>query len=84
VILNYARAFGTVKWTLAASGNYTFHSKYQATATSLDRECVGYYSVNCNYSGSLQPKYTWSVRNTFTKGSVDLSLLWRHISSMKQ
>lgn len=84
VILNYARAFGTVKWTLAASGNYTFHSKYQATATSLDRECVGYYSVNCNYSGSLQPKYTWSVRNTFTKGSVDVSLLWRHISSMKQ
>ncbi len=84
VILNYVHSFGKVKWTLSANGNYTFHAKFQATATSLDRECIGYYSVNCNYSGSIQPKYTWSVRNTVSVDAIDLSLLWRHISSVKQ
>ncbi len=84
VILNYTRPIGSVKWTLNAVANVTFHSKFKATATSIDRECVGLYSVNCSFTGSIQPRHTWSVQNTFSlKGGMDLSLLWRHQSSAR-
>ncbi|WP_225207364.1 TonB-dependent receptor domain-containing protein [Novosphingobium huizhouense] len=84
VILSYSYDFGAVKWNLTANGNYTAHSKYKATPTSLYRECVGYYSVNCSFTGSIQPKYQWSVRNTFGIGRADVSFLWRHISGVRQ
>ncbi len=84
VIINYSRPIGAVKWTLNAVGNVTFHSKFKATPTSIDRECVGYYSVNCSFTGSIQPRHSWSVQNTFSLKGTDLSLLWRHQSSAKQ
>lgn len=85
VLVSYNRKIGAVKWTANVTGNFTFHSKYQATATSVDRECVGYYSVNCSFTGSLQARRQFSVRNTFSfKGGFDVSLLWRHISGFKQ
>ena len=68
---------------MSFNGNYTAHSKFQASATSLNRECVGLYSTNCSFTGSIQPKYQWSLRNTLTYKKVDLSLLWRHISGNK-
>ncbi len=84
VIVNYAHTFGAVKWTMGANANFTFGSRYQATATSVDRECVGFYSVNCSFTGSLQARRQISVRNTFTVDGVDLSFLWRHTSGFKQ
>jgi outer membrane receptor protein involved in Fe transport len=84
VILNYSRRFGDVKWAMSANANFTFSSKYQATPVSVDRECVGYYSVNCSFTGSLQARRQISVRNTLSSGGVDVSLLWRHISRFKQ
>jgi len=85
VILSYAHTFGAVKWTANVNGNFTFTSKYKATPASVDRECVGYYSVNCSFTGSLQARHQFSVRNTFSlKGGMDFSVLWRHISSFKQ
>ena len=84
VILNYQRPIGAVKWTLNAVANFTFHSKFKATPSGFDRECVGYYSVNCSFTGSIQPRRTWSVQNTFSFKAMDLSLLWRHQSSAKQ
>ena len=81
VAINYAREFGKVQWTATVFGNYTASSKFQATSTAVNRECVGYYSVNC---GSLQPKFSWSMRNTFTYGKLDFSVLWRHLDSMVQ
>lgn len=84
VIANYQRDFGSVGWAVNFTGNYTFHSKFKATPTSLNRECVGYYSSNCSFTGSIQPEYQWSLRNTFSIEDIDLSLLWRHISSAEQ
>jgi outer membrane receptor protein involved in Fe transport len=67
--------------TVDFEGNWTHSSKFQPGPTQLDRECVGYYSSNC---ASIQPKYSWSQRTTLTVlHQVDLSLLWRHISSEK-
>jgi hypothetical protein len=84
LIINYQRDLGSVKWTFNGVGNVTFRSKFKATPTSVDRECVGYYSVNCSFTGSIQPRQSWSVQNTFSKDGVDLSLMWRHTSSAKQ
>lgn len=84
LIANYNTELGFAKWTINFVGNYTRHSKYKATPTVDFRECVGYYSANCSFTGSLQPKYQWSLRNTFGIGKMDLSFLWRHISKMRQ
>ena len=32
--------------------------------------------------GSLQPEFSWLQRTTLTFGDIDVSLMWRHISSM--
>ncbi|HUQ13429.1 MAG TPA: TonB-dependent receptor, partial [Novosphingobium sp.] len=84
VIANYNTDLGFADWAIAFSGNYTFNSKFKATPAGLNRECVGYYSSNCSFTGSLQPKFQWSLRNTFTIDEIDLSLLWRHIDRMEQ
>ncbi len=66
------------------SGNYTFHSKFRAEAGGMNRECVGYYSINCTSVGSILPKFSFNQRTTLSFGDIDLSLLWRHISGTQQ
>lgn len=80
VSINYSKDIGFAKWALIANGNWTNSSKFQATPTSVNRDCVGLYSVNC---ASIQPKFQWSVRNTLSFDAVDLSLLWRYIDGVK-
>ena len=84
VVANYQTDLGFAEWAINFTGNYTFNSKFKATPTSLNRECVGFYSSNCSFTGSLQPKYQLSLRNTFTVDNVDLSFLWRHIDGFRQ
>ena len=69
---------------LSFAGNYTFASTFNAFVASplaINRDCVGFISANC---GSLQPEFQWSQRTTLTFEAVDVSLLWRHISSFEQ
>ncbi len=80
---NYKHKFGAATVNVGLTGNYTFEQKFQATPISIDRECVGYYSVNCGLSGSIQPKLAWNQRTTVTVGAVDLSYLWRHIDGVE-
>jgi outer membrane receptor protein involved in Fe transport len=81
VTANYRRTLGSVfgttaKINLAFGGNYTRRSTFQATPTAVNRECTGFYSVNCL---SIQPKYSFNQRTTLSLGRVDTSLLWRYI-----
>ena len=81
VSANYKTVLGTfagddLGLNLNFTGNWTEQSKYQASPTSINRECTGFYSVNC---GSIQPKFSFNQRTTFSLGKVDLSLLWRYI-----
>lgn len=78
---NYARDFGDVGFRLNFLGNYTIDQKFQATPTAVNRECVGFYSVNC---GSIQPTITTNTRFTFSWKGVDASLLWRFLSATEQ
>jgi outer membrane receptor protein involved in Fe transport len=84
----YNRDIGFAKLGLSFNGNYTFRSQFQASASSLNRECAGYYSQNCGIGGgesvgSPIPKFQWSQRTTLDFGKAELSLLWRHIDSLK-
>ncbi|HEX2812424.1 MAG TPA: TonB-dependent receptor [Sphingopyxis sp.] len=70
--------FANLSWSFV--GNWTRHSKFNANVAdpdSLNRECVGYYSVNCSFTGSIQPEFQFSNRFTLGFDKVDLSLLWR-------
>lgn len=83
--MNYTTGIGTLlgqeaRLSLSFQGNYTAHSKFQATPTSLDRECVNQYSVNC---ASIQPKYSFNQRTTLGLGPVDISLLWRWMNKVR-
>ncbi|HEV2569044.1 TonB-dependent receptor plug domain-containing protein [Sphingomonas sp.] len=85
VSLNYRADLAFAKLNLSFIGNWTKSQKFRASPTSaLNRECVGYYSVNCTASqASIQPEFTWNQRTTLSFDNVDLSLLWRHISAVR-
>ena len=92
VTFDYRHNLGTImnapaKIALAFGGNYTRSQKFKAIASSsssVDRECVGFYSANCGFpAGGLLPKYTFNERTTLSLGRVDLSLLWRYINKMR-
>lgn len=80
---NYRTKFTEdVGLTLSFSGNWTNTSKFQAAAGLINRECTGYYSVNC---ASIQPKFLWNARATLNfLENIDLSVLWRHIDAVQQ
>ncbi|MFC3713190.1 TonB-dependent receptor domain-containing protein [Sphingoaurantiacus capsulatus] len=81
---NYTRDLSFARLALGFVGTYTKDSQFQAIPTSLNRECVGYYSPNCGVSsGQIQPKYQFSQRTTLGFGDVDVSLLWRFLDAVK-
>ncbi len=85
LIANYRRSLGTLigspaRINLSFGGNWTRSSKFQATPTSLNRDCVGFYSVNC---GSPSPEFSFNQRSTLSLGKVDISVLWRYIHKLE-
>ena len=84
VTANYNKQFGDFGLDLNFNGNWTNSLKFRAAPTSLNRECVGYYSANCGPAlGQIQPRLSWQQRTTLSVGDASLSLLWRHLSSAK-
>jgi iron complex outermembrane recepter protein len=86
LIANYKTSVGFGDLALSFVGNWTRNSEFNSNVASPDsffRECAGYYSVNCSFTGSIQPKLQFSQRSTLTMGKVDLSLLWRWIDGVK-
>ena len=86
LIANYKTDVGFGSLALSFVGNWTNNSEFNANVESPEgffRECAGLYSVNCSFTGSIQPKLQFSQRTTLTMGKVDLSLLWRWIDAMK-
>ncbi|MFZ4687624.1 MAG: TonB-dependent receptor domain-containing protein [Polymorphobacter sp.] len=88
VTASYSNDIGFAKLGIIANFNYTFSSSFNADVTAPGggflRECVGFYSVNCSFTGSIQPKWQSSVRTTLGFDVVDISLLWRHIDGVEQ
>jgi outer membrane receptor protein involved in Fe transport len=80
VTANYRRDFGDVKLDLNFVGNWTNNLQFRASPTGLNRQCVGFYSVNCGpEGGNIQPEFSFQQRTTLSFGPADVSLLWRYI-----
>jgi outer membrane receptor protein involved in Fe transport len=61
-------------------GNITDELLFQASPTSINRECVGQYSPNRDPS---LPEFTFNFRTTASFGAFgDVSLLWRFQDKM--
>jgi iron complex outermembrane receptor protein len=86
LIANYKTDVGFGSLALSFVGNWTRSSEFNSNVDNPDsffRECVGRYSVNCSFTGSIQPKLQFSQRSTLSMGKVDLSLLWRWIDAVE-
>ena len=78
--INYRKDFDFATWTSSFNGNWTNSSKFQATPSGLNRECVGFYSSNC---ASIQPEFSSSWRNTLTFDDMSVSLFHRWIDAVE-
>ncbi len=76
--LNATHDFDLGRLTLGFNGTWTEKNLFQATPSSINRECVNYYSISC---GNPQPEYSASTRATFSTDEADVSLQWRYIGS---
>ncbi|SFP78813.1 TonB-dependent receptor domain-containing protein [Sphingomonas rubra] len=77
---NYRQNLGFGALALSFNGNWTNKNTFRATPTSVNRDCVGFYSTNCL---SIQPEFSFNQRTTLTIGGADISLLWRFIDSVR-
>ena len=86
LLMNYNTDLGFADLALSFVGNWTNSSTFRSDVSlpsSLNRECVGFFSVNCSFTGSIQPELQFSQRTTLSFDDFDLSLLWRWIDSVK-
>lgn len=66
---------------LSFDANWTNRSRFKASPGSINRECVGFYSINC---GSIQPEFSFNQRTSLNwDNGLTLSVLWRHLSGVK-
>lgn len=79
--VNYRVDAGFANLSFFWNGNYTFSNRFQATPSSVDRECVGFFSVNC---GPIQPEWSWNARATMSLPSdTEISVRWRYIGGVE-
>ncbi|WP_448582842.1 TonB-dependent receptor plug domain-containing protein [Thermaurantiacus sp.] len=79
--LSWRTELGPTTFGISMIGNYTFSNKFQATPTSPNRECAGYYSISC---GPILPTLSFQLRPTLSlKTGTDISLRWRYIDGVE-
>ncbi|WP_422342640.1 TonB-dependent receptor domain-containing protein [Parasphingorhabdus sp.] len=67
--------------SMSFDGTWTNKNLFQASPTALNRECIGFYSVNCN----PQSEFAFSQRTSVTfDEDYTLSLRWRYLSGVEQ
>ena len=80
----YSNDIGFATLGLQGNANWTFSQTFKASPTSINRQCVGYFSPDCGFTGSLQPKFQSSLRATLGFDDFDISGVWRHLSGLIQ
>lgn len=74
---------GSVNWNF--NGVYALEQRFQATPTSVDRECIGFYSVNCPGATETQipqPQLQFNQRLTYSWNILDVSLQHRYVGPL--
>ena len=80
----YSNDIGFATLGLQGNANWTFSQTFQASPTAISRQCVGFFSPDCGFTGSLQPKFQSSLRATLGFDAFDISGVWRHLSGLIQ
>ncbi|GAA0487787.1 TonB-dependent receptor [Parasphingorhabdus litoris] len=71
----------SIDLAMSFDGTWTNKNLFQASSRSLNRECVGFYSVNCN----PQSEFAFTQRTSLTfEEDFTLSLRWRFLSGVEQ
>ncbi|OON64157.1 hypothetical protein B0920_12735 [Massilia sp. KIM] len=84
--LNLSQLGADSRWgslDLSLGSNFVTEYDYQATPTSVNRDCLGYYSIACNnvvnapvYKRKFNQRTTWNV------GKWSMGYNWRYVSSV--
>jgi iron complex outermembrane recepter protein len=76
--LNAAQDFDFGQISLGVNATWTLENLFQATPRSINRECLGFFSVNC---GNPQPEVAVNTRLTYSSPSrsTDVSLFWNYL-----
>lgn len=71
----------TIGLNFSFDGTWTNKNLFQSIPGAINRDCVGFYSVNCF---SIQPEFAFTQRTSVTfDETFRLSLLWRYIDSVQ-
>lgn len=66
---------------MSFDGTWTNKNTFRASPTSVNRDCLGFYSVNCD----PQSEFAFSQRTSLTfEEDYTLSLRWRYLSGVEQ
>lgn len=86
--LNFSQLGMNAGWgglDLSLGANFVNEYQYQATPTSLDRDCLGYYSIACNNVVNAPVyKRKFAQRTTWNKGSWSVGYNWRYVSAVDE
>ena len=67
---------------MSFDGTWTNKNTFQAFPGGLNRDCVGFYSVNC---GSIQPEFVFTQRTSVSfDEEFTLSLRWRYLDGVSE
>ncbi|MEZ0471760.1 TonB-dependent receptor domain-containing protein [Luteimonas salinilitoris] len=75
--LQLPRHYGRLNFSLDTTR--VTRNRQQATPASIDRDCLGYYSISCTPS----PKFKSILRTTWSLDDLALSLNWRYTSALE-
>jgi outer membrane receptor protein involved in Fe transport len=78
ITATYGVDFGDVGLNFALNANHSMRNRFQALPTSFNRECQGFFSVDCD--GVMIPDWSANLRTTLNYKGFDASLFWRYIS----
>jgi iron complex outermembrane receptor protein len=57
---------------------------FQATPTSVNRDCLGFYSIACNNAASLVHENKSNLRTTWSFNDLSVSLNWRYLDAVEE
>lgn len=78
-----AAGYGSLDLSLGA--NFVTDYTFQATPTSVERDCLGYYSIACNNVVNAPVyKRKFNQRTTWNAGAWSVGYNWRYVSSVTE
>ena len=86
--MNFSQLGMDARWgnlDLSLGSNFVTEYQYQATPSSVDRDCLGYYSIACNNVVNAPVyKRKFAQRTTWNMGPWSVGYNWRHVSAVDE